>query len=895
MKQSEGISDVHAKTRLEERISDREFHRVSIPLLLHSPIHVAQGRQPISVGIPLAKGSLREPGTPVLTDAGGCGIVVQATPLARWADGSVRWLLLDFLAPELSPGVTEANLSFPRDDGANRRLPGARVDESGNVVSIDTGVARYEIGRSEGTPLNRVWLGGRVLGDAPFCRTRLVDSRGRALTPSIRNVEVETTGPVRATVCVSGRFARGKGLRFRARLSFFNGTGLVRLRLAVHNPNRARHQGGLWDLGDPESRLFEELSLIMGLPSGGAVSWRCEPGQDFTRLEGGPLEIYQDSSGGENWQSRNHVNREGRVPCRFQGYRVQAPGQESTGGRASPVVRWQDERTSLCVAVPEFWQQFPKAIEADDTSLRLGLFPRQWDDLHELQGGERKTHTVWFSFETGNEAGADPLAWADQPAVALTTPEHYAAAGAVLHLLPAAVASDERFDTLMDEALDGPKGFLAKREAIDEYGWRNFGDIWADHEDVYYEGPKPVISHYNNQFDVVDGAIRQMMRTGDPRWFELFDPLARHVMDIDIYHTRRDKAAYSGGLFWFTDHYLDAATSTHRTYTKQNMPRDGRSYGGGPGSEHNFASGLLHYHYLTGDPDAREAVFELAEWVLRMDAGAETVLGLVDDGPTGAASLKGHDGSAGPARGAANSIHVLLDAWLLGANQRYLDKAISLIRRCIHPDDDIAALRLLDAEKNWSYTMFLSAVARFLDIRADLGVLDEAYAYGRESLLHFATWMAQHERPYLDQPEELEYPTEAWAAQEFRKANVLRLAARHAETSVASEMLSRADALSERAWSDLMGFETRCAARALAVVMKEATTEAFLRYGDVMPAAIPVGQYEYGMPAKFLGQKWRVGRQLRTPTGAVRVLLSLFRPTTLNKLACLAKKRWTDC
>ena len=41
--------------------------------------------------------------------------------------------------------------------------------------------------------------------------------------------------------------------------------------------------------------------------------------------------------------------------------------------------------------------------------------------------------------------------------------------------------------------------------------------------------------------------------------------------------------------------------------------------------------------------------------------------------------------------------------------------------------------------------------------------------------------MVEHERPYLDHPEQLEYPTETWAAQELRKANVLRWAARYAD------------------------------------------------------------------------------------------------------------------
>ncbi len=53
------------------------------------------------------------------------------------------------------------------------------------------------------------------------------------------------------------------------------------------------------------------------------------------------------------------------------------------------------------------------------------------------------------------------------------------------------------------------------------------------------------------------------------------------------------------------------------------------------------------------------------------------------------------------------------------------------------------------------------------------------YAYARASLLHYARWMAEHEYPYLEKPEILEYPTETWAAQDMRKSEIFDYAARH--------------------------------------------------------------------------------------------------------------------
>ena len=47
------------------------------------------------------------------------------------------------------------------------------------------------------------------------------------------------------------------------------------------------------------------------------------------------------------------------------------------------------------------------------------------------------------------------------------------------------------------------ESILNRREIIDEYGWRNFGEIYADHEAVYHQGRGPFVSHYNNQYDLI--------------------------------------------------------------------------------------------------------------------------------------------------------------------------------------------------------------------------------------------------------------------------------------------------------------------------------------------------------------------------------------------------------
>src|SRR5207248_3079 len=163
---------------------------------------------------------------------------------------------------------------------------------------------------------------------------------------------------------------------------------------------------------------------------------------------------------------------------------------------------------------------------------------------------------------------------------------------------------------------------------------------------------------------------------------------------IDIYHTDFDKSAYNHGLFWHTYHYVDAGTSTHRSY-----PRG--TAGGGPADEHNYTTGLMLHYFLTGDRQSRQAVLELAQWVIDMDDGRKTVFRWLDRGPTGLASATASPFYHGPGRGAGNSINALLDGFRLSGKPSYLSKMEELIRRCIHPADDVAARNLLDAERRW--------------------------------------------------------------------------------------------------------------------------------------------------------------------------------------------------
>ena len=542
--------------QMEMRCKDSPSRRQgwAVPLVLQHRAACQAAIEPITFGLPFPKGLVPDPEALVLLDEHECPVPLQTQVLTRWSGGSVQWLLLDFLAKNLTAEKTRWVLKEKPTHGLQAVDCGLHVCATESGIVVSTGAATFHLNRKVFQPFQDVVLNGKSLLDAGASRMTLSDLGNHLAQARIERVVVEEKGPVRATLRFEAAFAGSVRARLLARLCFFAGTGLVRLRLTLHNPNRARHLGGLWDLGDPGSMLFRDLSLELNLQSGVAerLSWIAEKDAEHADGLSEQFEIYQESSGGANWQSRNHVNRHGKVPFSFRGYKVRSGNTEKFGHRASPVLAFHGSAGGVTVALPEFWQQFPKALKVDGQTLSVGLFPGQFDDGFELQGGERKTHTVWLDFVGKNRPTGMGLNWVHEPTQALAPPEWYAASGAVTHFGADFDGTPDRLDHLLVEMTQGEGNLIDRREIIDEFGWRSFGEWYADHEAEHYTGAQPCISHYNNQYDGLLGSLLQHLRTGDRFWWQVGDPLARHVIDIDRYHTTKDKrglpAADSFGL-----------------------------------------------------------------------------------------------------------------------------------------------------------------------------------------------------------------------------------------------------------------------------------------------------------------------------------------------------------
>jgi len=728
--------------------------------------------QPISIGFPFAVGALFPDTKLAILYKDGQLISCQISPLTFWHDGSIKWAMIDFILDITSNETLQLTLTdkFP-NEGRSSQQGKIKLLENGKQLEVNTGINTFTIGTSQGELLSILSfeLSKKV------CDVQLTNSEGKKYKAVIDDVciDLDEGATHRKTLTINGSFIdeneNKSKLKFESTLTFFANTSYIKIDLTLHNPEAAKHPGGVWDLGDESSIFFKSLSINIPVESDASVNIYDHISNKKIACGKSTL-LKQFSSGGVNWNSPVHKGSAGNIEIEKNGFVISSDNDEHQGMRISPSCSVKSSQNTISVYIEKFWQNFPKAISKQSESLNVALFP---EGRFELQGGEKKSHTVWIDFKSTTQN----FDWVEKPLTVLIDPQ-YIEQTAAFDLFKSASTQDELL-AIIDKGIHGTSNFFAKREAVDEYGWRNFGDLYADHETEGYTGDDIFVSHYNNQYDPIYGFIYQYLASANSSYFELANDLSKHVTDIDIYHTVDDKDEYNGGLFWHTDHYLDASTCTHRTFSNNHQAAyEDYSPGGGPGGQHCYTTGLKSYYLLTGNEKAKQAVLQLADWITYFYEGSNSLLAkLFAIKQSGSDGVKDHLLEQYPLdRGTGHYIIALLDAYDLTQKQDYLARAFKVISHTFHPNDDISLRDFGNIEATWFYTVFLQSVGRFLLVKEQLNQLDNDFYYARDAMLHYVDWMVKNELPYLEQIDKLEFPNTTWAGQDLRRVGIFYMA-----------------------------------------------------------------------------------------------------------------------
>lgn len=404
-----------------------------------------------------------------------------------------------------------------------------------------------------------------------------------------------------------------------------------------------------------------------------------------------------------------------------------------------------------------------------------GVFPFQNDEIYELQPGEKKTTTIYY--QSGIAERSVDLSNYPLMIIPIVNTKWYQRCFPWL-INNSRPIKNERYYEIVRACIHGEHSFFKKREIIDEYGWRNFGEIYADHESANNTENQHFISHYNNQYDILQSAILHFWMTGDPEWYKLSFNLADHISDIDIYHTDKDRFEFNKGLFWHTSHYTDAQTASHRCYSAKHS--NSNSYGGGPSLQHLYLGGLFLAGYMRANTHLLDS--------------AKEALCFCQNNVNGPSTLKektihftkvfikknlqkikkekyAFELWDGPGRASGNALRSLIEGFFHTHDFNYITTANKTIDKLLLKSR-VDELDLLDAEYKWSYLIYLQALSLYVSVKKAYNLEDEYTKKARLELFNYTEWMLLHETTFLSRSDELEYPNETWCAQDLRKAAI---------------------------------------------------------------------------------------------------------------------------
>jgi hypothetical protein len=440
---------------------------LNIPLVVHEALPGGvNGRDrvaaPVTVGVPLPEGS-------GITSPGQLGLVGvsagQFRVLGRWADGGMRWVLVDFQV-DVPAGVVVTGVALTTGAGNFGGPPLA--SEDGTRILIDTGRAQFAVRKASFNLLDAVTVDGATLVQAPgggaLVLRDALDREFSSVNDSGSRAIVEDNGPVRAVVRADGAFRDGTGARladYTVRLHFYRGKAFVKAVITLRNASRTAPTYVLFN------SLEARLPVVLGASltaefarSGDTVVASLRPGEIAYQYQGFSTDkLDPESRSCAAWDPPVAGTCVSAPGGRVYHYDPAASGElivaggavlHPLGNAADAAGGWADLRDGsgrgVTVAYRYLSAYWPAGFEvAADRRATVELFSRRNTKRGlRLAFGKHETREILWDFHRDAGDGAGALYALQYPAIARAALAHYRETRAIYGQRELVTPDDER-------------------------------------------------------------------------------------------------------------------------------------------------------------------------------------------------------------------------------------------------------------------------------------------------------------------------------------------------------------------------------------------------------------------------------------------------------------------
>jgi hypothetical protein len=556
----------------------------------------------VTGGVPIAEGAAPQDSKFTLTDKNDRRMPLQTSVLARWPDGSVRWVLLDFQANPPASGSEPFKLTWATKARDTNPRKSVKVRRGGRVLA-ESGDVKITV--VQGALLR--------ISDRVDVSLSLTDGEGQRCDARVESAEIETEGKIRSTLALAGAFRDPAGKRvfgFRMRASVYAGLPRVYIEPQI-----------LIDAERGMIQYIKELRLefqpINGLRSaaiGGSPGWKGDP------PSGSPVRLFQVDD---------------------QSYRLE--GASGAGSNAPGWVEMSDDKGAIAVAMRDFWQQWPKSIEVDSKAIKLGLFPHYeagtfdhmgpWykhdylfsEDDYRLREGQTRRWQVWIDLSGDGERLSK---CANAPLVPTPDPAQAIATGEWGYIAPAGGKGMAEYDDWADNLFEAYCNSIRIQR---DYGAMNWGDWWGERDSNWG----------NHEYDTPLQILKQYARTGDPKYFYVAEQAARHTSEVDVVHfvnpelkeyfSQWERERYPSRPGMVHQHCVGHVGGFHPVpKIKKLFVRIGIEKTPDPylcldpfNLGHIWTLGMANYYFLSGDPWVKETIRKIGDNLMRLAEDGE--------------------------------------------------------------------------------------------------------------------------------------------------------------------------------------------------------------------------------------------------------------------------------
>lgn len=509
----------------------------------------------VRAGFPLPKGAVRKETDIQVLGPDGNNIASIATVLSKWEDDSIRWALLDFAGE--AGQVFEIDISGrPGVSHVEHGL--VQIDAVGKTATMRTD--KVAVAASCDGLIDQIRLRGDDVVFGKLTMEMHVTLGGEATTlfaMPAQEIEVEEARVLRGCLRMRGFFGTADGrqtaMKYDLRVQAAAGSQRLTLMLTItHWADRKRSQNRDDPYGEPDPAInMVDLSLRFALAGEPAL---VALGSDSDTLT---------ADGAAELQQPDDLR-----------YVIRQAGKPDMNGTRAPGWTAVKQGNTWCVlGVRHFWQNCPKALfvapDAIGARLYTGSRPFNWE------AGLAKTHEIVLDFRPAKDDSAalevalDPLRMSLPPAWVCGTE----AIGAVLPRSTEALQSFPYWECWREADM---------RDYVNQmpFGMRDFGD-------GYMGGPYKGKNAYQNlEYDVPYNYLLEFLRTGDPWYLNVAEPMARHQTDVDVNNF--------SGMVW--------KHSPSHTTTEADLG-------------HVFLRGVLLHYLLTGEARQLEMARKVGDFV----------------------------------------------------------------------------------------------------------------------------------------------------------------------------------------------------------------------------------------------------------------------------------------